>query len=70
MDAIDQEINSAPKCRCDCHFHPGSYRTDPCSICGHNDHEGQILGGIVYGVWVGHRYGLTDLEEAEILNKK
>lgn len=67
--AIDEEIEKAPKCRCDCHFHPGSYRCEPCSVCGHHNSEGQIIGGIVYGVWIGHRYGLTEDEQAIILNR-
>ena len=38
-------------CRCACHFHPGSYKCEPCSVCGHNNSEGEIVGGIVYGSW-------------------
>lgn len=69
MSAIDEEIEMAPVCRCDCHFHPGSYRCEPCSICGHNHSEGQVIGGILYGWWVGHRYELTE-EEVEAFKDK
>jgi hypothetical protein len=38
-------------------------------VCGHHNSEGQIIGGVVYGVWIGHRYELTEDEQAIILNR-
>lgn len=70
MGAVEEEINKYPVCRCDCHFHPGVYRTDPCAVCGHTDSNGQIIGGKVYGFWIGHRFELTPEEISALLIRK
>lgn len=39
------------KCYCDCHVHPGAYKTNPCSICEHHNDRGALIGGIRNGHW-------------------
>lgn len=62
MNAIDEEMKNAPRCTCDCHTHPGSYRCEPCGVCGHYHSQGQWVGNVIYGHWIGHRYELTEQE--------
>lgn len=69
-DYIDKEIENAPKCGCPCHKYPGAYSCEPCAYCKHYNSEGQMLGGIIYGIWVGHRYELSEEEQRRTLNKQ
>jgi hypothetical protein len=40
------------KCRCECHIYCGVYKNDPCSVCGHNNEDGDFIGGIIDGYWI------------------